>query len=63
MPKLRCEGCGQDDHDRRGTGWRSVLGREDDDRVVAIVMCPACGFDLDLNTSTSVMGENDGHGD
>jgi hypothetical protein len=48
--RLRCESCGRlsDDYAR---GWTAPLGVEDDDTVVAVVMCPACRGDVAEHTS------------
>jgi hypothetical protein len=47
--RLGCESCGATS-DPRSHGWRSLLGRDDDDRSVAVVMCPTRAADVDMNT-------------
>jgi hypothetical protein len=38
---LCCEDCGR--VQRAGeSGWHGMLGREDDDRVVVVIICPNC---------------------
>jgi hypothetical protein len=44
-PHLICESCGRE-ADRLAKGWRGLLGREDDDAEVVVVMCPDCGKGL-----------------
>jgi len=44
-PRLVCESCGRE-ADRLATGWRGLLGSEDDDSTVVVVMCPDCAADL-----------------
>jgi hypothetical protein len=31
-------------------GWHAPLGRDDDDRQVTVVLCPACARDVEKNT-------------
>jgi hypothetical protein len=38
---LRCESCGREQPDGE-RAWHGMLGREDDDRVVVVIICPAC---------------------
>jgi hypothetical protein len=47
--RLVCESCG-DVSEGRAQGWRAPLGRENDDTLVAVVLCPACAADVDENT-------------
>jgi hypothetical protein len=46
---LTCESCGAAS-DERAESWRAPLGREDDDRVVTVVLCPECAQDVVDNT-------------
>ena len=48
-PRLVCESCGRE-ADRLASGWRGLLGADDDDTAVVVVMCPegvAAEFDDD----------------
>src|SRR5215217_85653 len=38
---VRCEECGAE-ADEHARGWRAMLGLEDDDTVVTVVLCPEC---------------------
>jgi len=38
---VTCEACGIES-DERAEGWRAHQGLEDDDTVVAVILCPAC---------------------
>src|SRR5215217_5096074 len=38
---MRCAECGAE-ADERAEGWRAMLGLEDDDTVVTVVVCPEC---------------------
>jgi hypothetical protein len=38
---LRCEDCGRKRPDGE-RGWHGMLGREDDETVTVVIICPAC---------------------
>jgi len=38
---MTCAECGAD-ADEQAQGWRAMLGLEDDDTVVTVVLCPEC---------------------
>ena len=41
---LLCESCGLE-AEGGAVGWMALLGREDDDQVVVVLMCPQCVAD------------------
>ena len=48
---MRCDQCGAES-DERARGWRAMLGLEDDDTVVTVVLCPVCA-ERDFGTGPS----------
>jgi hypothetical protein len=38
---LGCEACGREQPDGE-RGWHGMLGREDDDTVTVVIICPTC---------------------
>jgi hypothetical protein len=49
LHRLVCESCGAVS-EGRAEGWRALLGREDDDRKVVVVLCPECARDVDTHS-------------